>query len=72
MRRPGDESKEPDGGRAAERLREFLRDRLPTTGEDGKAGSDPGCGPADTKRANRPGGAGATRKAQQRSGAKKK
>jgi hypothetical protein len=29
MKRPGDEEPEPPGGRAAERLREFLRQRLP-------------------------------------------
>jgi hypothetical protein len=29
MKRPGDEQPEPPGGRAAERLREFLRERLP-------------------------------------------
>jgi hypothetical protein len=30
MRRPGDEEPEPAGGRAAERLREFLRQRVPS------------------------------------------
>src|SRR5579871_6006853 len=29
MKRPGDNEPEPEGGRAAERLREFLRERLP-------------------------------------------
>jgi hypothetical protein len=29
MRRPGDTEAEPEGGRAAERLREFLKKRLP-------------------------------------------
>ncbi len=29
MRRPGDDGPEPEGGRAAERLREFLAKRLP-------------------------------------------
>jgi hypothetical protein len=29
MKRPGDNEPEPAGGRAAERLREFLRQRLP-------------------------------------------
>lgn len=29
MRRPGDNEPEPEGGRAAERLREFLQERLP-------------------------------------------
>ena len=29
MKRPGDNEPEPPGGRAAERLREFLRQRLP-------------------------------------------
>jgi len=29
MERPGDNEPEPEGGRAAERLREFLRERLP-------------------------------------------
>lgn len=29
MRRPGDNEPEPEGGRAAERLREFLQKRLP-------------------------------------------
>jgi hypothetical protein len=29
MRRPGDTEREPKGGRAAERLREFLKERLP-------------------------------------------
>ena len=29
MKRSGDEEPEPPGGRAAERLREFLRERLP-------------------------------------------
>jgi hypothetical protein len=29
MKRPGDNEPEPEGGRAAERLREFLRQRLP-------------------------------------------
>jgi hypothetical protein len=28
MKRPGDDEPEPEGGRAAERLREFLRQRL--------------------------------------------
>jgi hypothetical protein len=30
MRRPGDNEPEPLGGRAAERLREFLRQRVPS------------------------------------------
>jgi len=29
MKRPGDNEPDPVGGRAAERLREFLRERLP-------------------------------------------
>ena len=29
MKRPGDNEPEPEGGRAAERLREFLKERLP-------------------------------------------
>jgi hypothetical protein len=29
MKRPGDDEPEPEGGRAAERLREFLQERLP-------------------------------------------
>jgi hypothetical protein len=29
MKRPGDKEAEPEGGRAAERLREFLKERLP-------------------------------------------
>lgn len=29
MRRAGDNEPEPEGGRAAERLREFLKERLP-------------------------------------------
>jgi hypothetical protein len=29
MRKPGDDKQPPPGGRAAERLREFLRARLP-------------------------------------------
>jgi hypothetical protein len=29
MNRPGDKEPEPSGGRAAERLKEFLRQRLP-------------------------------------------
>ena len=29
MRRPGDDTPEPPGGRAAERLRDFLRERMP-------------------------------------------
>jgi hypothetical protein len=36
MRIPGDDTPEPPGGRAAERLREFVRERLP-------AGADPGA-----------------------------
>jgi len=32
MRRPGDSKPEPEGGRAAERLRDFLSKRLPPGG----------------------------------------
>jgi len=37
MKRPGDEEPEPPGGRAAERLREFLRERLPAETPSEKA-----------------------------------
>jgi hypothetical protein len=36
MRRPGDKNPEPAGGRAAERLRDFLMGRFPT----GKSGEE--------------------------------
>ena len=72
MRRPGDESKEPDGGRAAERLREFLRDRQPTTGAEEKTGSDQGCDPADGPTGNTPVVPGSKQKGTRRSSAKKR
>ena len=72
MRRPGDESKEPDGGRAAERLREFLRDRQPTPGAEEKTGSDHGCDPTDATAVNPPTRTRASRKGTKRSSAKKK
>jgi hypothetical protein len=44
MRRPGDDTPEPPGGRAAERLREHLQDRLPQTGGPGTEARCPKCG----------------------------
>jgi hypothetical protein len=40
MKRPGDHDPEPPGGGAAERLREFLRQRLPPNASDEEIQAD--------------------------------
>jgi hypothetical protein len=54
MKRPGDDSPEPPGGRAAERLREFLRERRPAGGDLPETGLPDSAPPAaDTKQAKK-------------------
>lgn len=54
MKRPGDHSPEPPGGRAAERLREFLRERQPAGGGLPETGLPESASPAaDAKQAKK-------------------
>lgn len=61
MRRPDDPEPEPEGGRAAERLREFLAEHLPPGEVESKArkvglqkGSEPESSQRDEAEAERP------------------